>query len=104
MKAVLRDVHPSICSEKLRVVGRVCTEEGEEFDAFLPYREVSALLPRSILLGDHTRAPESILTTIEPMLRRLAEGRPVRLWEYRKQHYFSFLSWRNVTFGSAEER
>ena len=95
---VLR-VRPSLKDERLKVVVRVRTGEGEEVDAFMPDRELSALLPRSVLMGDEKQAPRSLLKTLSAILKRSVQGRPVRLWQFREGFYCSFTSWRSVRFG-----
>jgi len=84
--------------DKLRVAAQVDTGRGEILKAYLPDRELSALLPRSILTEKTKDVPRELLSTIDPMIRRQAAGRNVRLWQYEQQYYFSFLSWKNVRF------
>lgn len=97
-KGTIRDVQPTLRGGALRVRVRVVRESGELQEAWLPDRELSALLPRSLLAGRTRRVPEVLLETIEPILRRLTAGREVRLWEYGGAAYCSFPSWRSVRF------
>ncbi len=94
----IKTIQAFLDKDKLRVAVQVDTGGGETLKAYLPDRELSALLPRSILTGKIKDVPRELLSTIEPMLRRLAAGRNVRLWQYEEQYYFSFLSWKNVRF------
>ena len=91
---------PVLESARLKARLRVTTEAGDRLEAYLPDRELAALLPRSILVGAGRRAPPELLSTIEPMLGRLALGRQVRVWSYRERSYASFLPWRAVRFGA----
>ncbi len=94
----IKTIQAFLDRDKLRVAAQVNTGNGEILKAFLPDRELSALLPRSILTGKIKDVPRELLSTIDPMIRRLAAGRNVRLWQYEQQYYFSFLSWKNVCF------
>jgi hypothetical protein len=85
-------------AERLKVVATVRAESGELLEAHMPEREMSALLPRSILLGSETTAPLSLLDTVTPILARMTEGRQVRVWQYRERWFFSFPAWRGVRF------
>lgn len=98
IKGTIKTVQAFLDKDKLRVAARVKAEEGKILKAYLPDRELSALLPRSILTGKGKDVPRELLSTIDPMIRRLAAGRNVRLWQYEEQYYFSFLSWKNVRF------
>ena len=91
-------VRPLLEDERLKVKLRVAMEDGQLTEAYLPDRELSALLPRSVLVGDGSQAPALLLETVQPMLDRLAQGRMVRLWSYKERSYASFLSWRSVRF------
>lgn len=94
-QAVVRAARPAV--ENGRLVVRLCLDpQGPE--VYLPDREVSALLPRSLLVGPLRAAPPQLLGTIGPILERLVRGRIVRVWEYRDRRYASFLSWRSVRF------
>ncbi len=98
MKGTVTRVRPVLVNERLRVVAEVKTEHGEIHEAFMPDREVAAILPRSILLGGGAKAPHAMLSTIEPILVRMTEGRTVRLWKYEERFFFSFLPWKSVRF------
>jgi hypothetical protein len=73
-------------------------DAGETVEAQMPDREVSAILPRSILLGGTTRAPVSLLDTVRPIVERMTEGRRARLWLYKERWFLSFQPWRGVRF------
>jgi hypothetical protein len=96
--AHVREVEPLIEGGHLRVRLTVCRNDGRQDFAFLPDREVSTLLPRSILLASLREVPQELLHTIEPMLKRQITGRAVRLWQYEERWYASFLPWRSVRF------
>jgi hypothetical protein len=98
----VEEARPVLEGERLKARLRVATAAGCLIEAYLPDRELAALLPRSILVGPGRRAPPELLSTIEPMLARLALGRQVRVWSYRERSYASFLPWRAVRF-SAEQ-
>ena len=91
-------VQPVIRDSRLRVQLTVCEVDGQEHLAFLPDRELSTLLPRSILLASLREVPRELLDTIDPMLRHLIKGRVVRLWQFEERWYASFLPWRSVRF------
>jgi hypothetical protein len=91
-------VRPQLQGERLKVIVTLKTDQGEVIEAQMPDREVSALLPRSILLGPGTRAPVSLLGTVQPILARLTEGRRVRIWQYKERWFLSFPGWRGVRF------
>jgi hypothetical protein len=103
MRGIIVAVRPILVEKRLRVVARVLKEDRSRVDAFLPDREVAALVPRSVLLGQARRAPKQILKTISSIIKRMVAGRPVRLWQYGESYYFSFLSWRPITFESGRE-
>jgi hypothetical protein len=86
--------------ERLKAKLRVTADSGEAYEAYLPDRELAALIPRSVLVGEEPIAPPQLLQTIEPMLARLTQSRRVRLWSYRERRYASFLSWRSVHFAA----
>ncbi len=98
MKGTVSGVYSLLVNCRLKVVARVKTEQGEEYEAFMPDREVAAILPRSILVGEKTRASPMLLGTIQPILNRMAEGRAVRLWKYQERYFFSFQPWKSVRF------
>jgi hypothetical protein len=91
-------VKPLIQGSRLKVQLKVREADGQEHLAFLPDRELSTLLPRSILLASLREVPRELLDTIDPMLRQLVRGRVVRLWQYEERRYASFLPWRSVHF------
>jgi len=91
-------VLPQLQGQRLRVVVTLKTDDGEVMEAQMPDREVSALLPRSILLGSVARAPISLLGTVQPILARQTEGRRVRVWQYKERWFLSFPGWRGVRF------
>jgi len=95
-QAVVQNVRAEL--EQGRLVVRLCLYPGQTpgGTAYLPDRELSALLPRSLLVGPLRAAPPELLSTIRPILERLMQGRTVRLWDYRERRYASFLSWRAV--------
>ncbi|OHD23174.1 MAG: hypothetical protein A2064_07190 [Spirochaetes bacterium GWB1_66_5] len=96
----VEEARPVLEGERLKARLRVATADGQTLEAWLPDRELAALLPRSILVGSERRAPPELLSTIEPMLVRLAMGRQVRVWSYRERSYASFLPWRPVRFAA----
>jgi hypothetical protein len=98
LKGTIIRVKPDLVTDRLKVVATIKSDSGEIMQAHMPEREISALLPRSILLGTGTRAPLSLLDTVEPILSRMSEGRQVRVWQYKDRWFFSFLPWRNVRF------
>ncbi|MGA2481300.1 MAG: hypothetical protein ABSG63_21400 [Spirochaetia bacterium] len=98
LKGTVIRVKPALVTDRLKVVATIKADTGETMEAHMPEREISALLPRSILLGSGTRAPLSLLDTVEPILSRMTEGRQVRVWQYQDRWFFSFLPWRNVRF------
>jgi hypothetical protein len=98
IKGTVVAVRPELSAERLRVVARIRTEAGEVLEAGMPDREVSAILPRSILVGSAASAPRGLLATIEPILARMSEGRIVRVWDYKDRKYFSFQPWKGVRF------
>ena len=98
LKGMVVGVLAELQAERLKVIATVKTESGEVVEAHMPGREMSAILPRSILLGSGTTAPLSLLDTVTPILARMTEGRQVRLWQYRERWFFSFPAWRSVRF------
>ena len=98
MKGIVTAVEPVISKDRLKVIAEIRTDRGEVCKAFMPEREVAALLPRSILLGDTGTAPPAIVGTFAPILTRMTQGRTVRLWEYEGRFFFSFLPWKSVRF------
>jgi len=98
MRGVVASVKPILRNERLKVVARVNVEKGDPCNAYMPDREVAAILPRTILLGQSSKAPPAMLDTIRPILKRMTEGRHVRLWQYNERFFFSFLPWKSVRF------
>ena len=98
LKGTVLSVHPTLNDTRLRVSLQVKTQDGQVLEANLPDREVSAVLPRSVLLGSASAASPSLLGTIEPILARMTEGRGVRIWEYKERRFCSFQSWKGVRF------
>jgi hypothetical protein len=84
--------------KRLKVFATVRMDSGEAVEAQMPDREVSAILPRSILLGGTMKAPVSLLDTVRPIIERMTEGRRARLWQYKDRWFLSFQSWRGVRF------
>lgn len=91
-------VHPELQQQRLKVVATVKTLSGEMLQAHMPDREVSAILPRSVLLGPARTAPLSLMGTVGPILSRMTEGRCVRVWQYKERWFFSFQQWKAVRF------
>jgi len=98
MKGTVVGVRPELREHRLSAVATVKTESGELLEAYMPDRELSVVLPRSVLLGTARKAPLSLLDTIAPILSRMAEGRVVRAWKFRERWFFSFQQWRGVRF------
>ena len=98
MRGVATQVRPEIQAQRLKVTATVTVESGEPVVAQMPDREVSAILPRSVLLGTARTAPLSLLETLQPILSRMTEGRQVRIWQYRDRWFFSFVPWKGVRF------
>lgn len=97
-RGTLISVRPQLREKRLAVIAEVKTDGGEVLEAYMPDREVSAVLPRSVLLGSSRTAPLSLLETIAPILSRMSEGRAVRAWKYKDRWFFSFQQWRGVRF------
>ncbi len=91
-------IKPLIEKGRLKVRLTVAAEDGRKQLAYLPDRELSALLPRSILLDSLRDVPQAMLKTINPMMNKLVKGRQVRTWFYAERRYASFLPWRSVRF------
>ncbi|MBA7622604.1 hypothetical protein ES703_29982 [subsurface metagenome] len=94
----IKSIQPVLIEGRLKVVASVATDTGEVKEAFLPDRELSALLPRAILSGQDKEVPKELLNTLEPIIKKMAAGRKVRMWNYQEKNYVSFLSWRSVRF------
>jgi hypothetical protein len=91
-------VEPYVERGRLKVRVAVFVDGEGLLTAYLPEREVAALLPRSILSGPKLEAPESLLASLQAILAGRARGRQVRLWGYQERSYASFLPWRSVRF------
>jgi hypothetical protein len=108
MRGTVVKVRPELHAGRLRVLVSVKSEAGEVLEAQMPDREVAAILPRSVLLGESSVAPLSLLDTVSPILARMSEGRTVRVWQYRERWFLSFQPWRSVRFadegGGSDER
>jgi hypothetical protein len=89
---------PELQGQRLKVFASVRMDSGEVVEAQMPDREVSAILPRSILLGGATKAPVSLLDSVRPIVERMSEGRRARLWQYKERWFLSFQAWRGVRF------
>jgi hypothetical protein len=100
MRGVIVEVRPILKKQKLRILAKVKTPDGGRIQAYLPDREVSAILPRGVLIGEERQVPRELLATIAPIVRRLVGGRSIRLWEYEDTYFFSFLPWQQVRFTS----
>ena len=100
MQGRVRRIQPKVVDGRLKILTKVRTDDGPEIEAYLPDREVSALLPREILLGEETNPPRALLRTLADILKTSVHGRCVRVWEYQDRHYASFPSWRSVKFRS----
>lgn len=98
MQGKVKSVQPRVTDGRLKIVTKVKIDDGPEIEAYLPDREVSALLPRGILLGNDTRPPLSILKTLSGILKTSVRGRRVRVWKYEECHYAGFPTWRSVKF------
>jgi hypothetical protein len=70
--------------------------------ALLPDRELAALLPRHLLLGEARRAPRALLETLAAVIEQRTLGRRVLVEEASRFRTARFLSWRSVRFPAAE--
>ena len=102
MKATIVRARPEIQARRLKVFASVRADSGEMREAQMPDREVAAILPRSLLLGEGATAPAALLNTLAPIIVRMSEGRRVRLWEYKERWFLSFQPWWSVRFVSEE--
>jgi hypothetical protein len=98
MKATIVRARPVLQARRLKVFASVRADSGELREAQMPDREVAAILPRSVLLGEGAMAPASLLDTLAPIIVRMSEGRRVRLWQYKERWFMSFQPWRSVRF------
>ncbi len=83
---------------KLKVQALIEDEKNHKLKALLPSREIAALVPKYVLLGENNKANAAILETIQSILKRTTVGRKIRIWSYQGVIYFSFLNWKNVRF------
>jgi hypothetical protein len=97
-RGIVTEVRAELPGGRLRVMAHVRLQDGPPVEAQMPDREVSALLPRSVLVGSARTAPLSLLETLQPILVRMTEGREVRAWQYKERWFFSFIAWRGVRF------
>ncbi len=97
-QGIIVSARPELRAERLKVMASVKMDGGEVREAQMPDREVSAILPRSILLGGSATAPASLLSTVAPIITRMSEGRRARLWQYKERWFLSFQPWRGVRF------
>jgi hypothetical protein len=97
-------VSPQLREQRLKVVAAVRTDSGEVIQAYMPDREISAILPRSVLVGESRVAPVSLMETVGPILARMTEGRTVRVWQYKERRFFSFQQWKGVRFRDDAEQ
>ena len=102
MEGRITGIHATADNGRLVVTAAVEYEDGTVQKASLPGREKSALVPRSILLGDGRKADLSLLDDINEMLEKMTLGRVVRTWEYRDERYCAFLPWSQITFAARE--
>ncbi len=91
-------VQPKISNQKLKVTATIHTKKQGLLQAFMPDRELSALVPRCIMLADKKQALPQLIPAITAMLKRMSLGRTVRIWKYDEHYYFSFIPWREVKF------
>ena len=97
-RGTVTSVHPELQAQRLKVLATIRADSGETLEAHMPDREVSAILPRSVLLGQARTAPVSLMDTLGPILTRMTEGRAVRAWQYKDRWFFSFQLWKGVRF------
>ena len=98
MKATVDQIRLKVQEGKLKAVASIHTQKGIDTEAFLPDRELSTILPRSMLTATTRNVPVQLIETMEPMVRRMVRGRIVRMWTYEGIRYISFQSWRGVRF------
>jgi len=102
-KGRVESAEPVLEGHRLRVRLAVLADGEGRVPAYLPEREVAALLPRSALTVPGLEAPRGLLHTLQAILARQIVGRTVRLWSYRERSYASFLPWRSVRFVDEED-
>ena len=69
LKGKVINIRPILMDKKLKVAAKIETEKWGIVDAFLPQREIAALLPRSILIGKETKVSRKILHSL--LLKRM---------------------------------
>jgi len=94
-------VHPELREYRLKVFATMKADSAKTLQAHMPDREVSAILPRSVLLGEARTAPVSVMETVSPIISRMIEGRLVRVWQCKTKWLFSFR--KGVRFLDAED-
>ena len=99
MRGRIVDIRPRIRDERLKVIARIRTKDWGNLDAYLPDRELAAILPRGVLIGDQRRMPRKYIKTVAPIVKRMASEREVQVWTYQGSYYFRFLSWKGIRFG-----
>jgi hypothetical protein len=101
-QGTVQEVHALIERGRLKVRLSVSLAEGEPQQAYLPDREVSALLPRSLFVARTAEAPQELLSPIASVPSSSVRGRKVRLWRYQQRCYASFPRWRSVRFAALQ--
>ena len=95
-KSYITGIDLEVENGRLRAYVDLVSDGSEPVNAELPQRELSTLLPRTILLGDGKTIDGDTFETMRSTLSRLVSGRAVRTWEYKESVYCGFLPWRNV--------
>jgi hypothetical protein len=98
MKGIIVEIKPLLKGEKLKVLAKIKTKEAGMIKAYFPERELAALLPKKILVGDSRQAQVELLGTIMTIIKRMSCGRTVKLWQFKENYYFCFNLWKNVRF------
>lgn len=98
MKGKIIKVKLKLKKSRLKIAARIETADGYKTEAYLPARELAALLPRQVLLGDRKKAHTKLLDTILPIITRLITGRAVRVWQHDGHFYFAFFPWNEIIF------
>lgn len=88
--------------ERLTVLLTVRSDGARCRTVELPDRELAALLPRTILLGEADCAPRALLETAAAVIERMTVGRRVLVREENRLPSARFLSWRSVRFPAEE--
>lgn len=92
------DIRPIIKKGRLQIAAKIYSKRRGCVDALMPGREIAALIPRSILIGEETNASRELLKHIIPIINRLVMGRHVLIKRGNKANYFLFLPWKPITF------